>query len=207
VSGQHVGSRASELLDGRLTAAAELEVRAHLGRCAACAAVVHREQQVRATLRAAACQVPAPRGDLMAGLMALAATSDPTLQQSSYAGQHQVPDAVTGSVPQPSFVPTGTLGQGRRPGARPSVLTAAVLGSVSLTAAGAIGVGVVSQGALAGVVSPVREPSAVSGALPGGALSSTTSFVQPAVAVLRGAATTSSHTGIRVVDAGAASRP
>ena len=80
------------------------------------------------------------------------------------------------------------------------MLTAAVLGSVSLTAAGAIGVGIVAQGALLGRRGPgasgrVRWPA------------STASFVQPAVAVLRGAATTSSHTGIRVVDAGAATNP
>lgn len=186
MNGQHVGSRASELLDGRLTPAAELEVRAHLGRCAACAAVVHREQQVRATLRAAACRAPAPRGDLMAGLMALAAAADP--------------------VPRPTTHPV-TLPTGRRTPSRPSVLAAAVLGSVSLTAAGAIGVGVVAQGALAGVVAPVRQPSTVAGTLSGSALTSASSLVQPAVAVLRGAATTSSHAGIRVVDAGAASQP
>lgn len=190
MSGQHVGSRASELLDGRLTAAAELEVRAHLGRCAACASVVHREQQVRATLRAAACRAPAPRGDLMAGLMALAAAPAPVAPP--------VPPPVAAPVAQPS---------GRRTPSRPSVLTAAVLGSVSLTAAGAIGVGVVSQGALAGLVAPARQPSAIAGTLSGSGLTSTSSLVQPAVAVLRGAATASSHAGIRVVDAGAASRP
>ncbi len=56
MSDRHIGNRASELLDGRLTAGAELEVRTHLGRCASCAAVVHREQQVRAD--AARCRVP-----------------------------------------------------------------------------------------------------------------------------------------------------
>lgn len=183
---EHVGTRASELLDGRLTAGAELEVRTHLGRCASCAAVVHREQQVRAMLRAAACQAPTPRGDLMAGLMALAATSPTPLAD-----------------PVPAFVPTSAT-PGTTPGTaprrtRPSVLTAAVLGSVSLTAAGAIGVGIVAQGAVSGVVAPVRQEGAVAG--------STASFVQPAVAVLRGAATTSSHSGIRVVDAGAATNP
>jgi len=197
VSGQHVGSRASELLDGRLTAAAELEVRAHLGRCAACAAVVHREQQVRATLRSAACQAPAPRGDLMAGLMALAAAPEPVGPPGP------VPAGPSGTGPAPA----GPSGTGRRAPTRPSVLTAAVLGSVSLTAAGAIGVGMVGPGVLQGVIAPVGQPSAVAGTLAGNGLSSTASFVQPAVAVLRGAVTTSSHTGIRVVDAGAASRP
>ena len=181
MSDRHIGTRASELLDGRLSACAELEVRTHLGRCASCAAVVHREQQVRAMLRAAACQAPTPRGDLMAGLMALAATPATPLAD-----------------PVPAFVPrTAPTTAPRRP--RPSVLTAAVLGSVSLTAAGAIGVGIVAQGAVSGVVAPVRQQGAVAG--------STVSFVQPAVAVLRGAATTSSHTGIRVVDAGAATTP
>ena len=182
MSDRHIGTRASELLDGRLTAGAELEVRTHLGRCASCAAVVHREQQVRAMLRSAACQAPTPRGDLMAGLMALAATPPTPLDEP-----------VRAFAPSPA--PAGAAP--RRP--RPSVLTAAVLGSVSLTAAGAIGVGIVAQGALPGVVAPVRQQGAVAG--------STASFVQPAVAVLRGAATTSSHTGIRVVDAGAATTP
>ncbi len=181
--GQHVGRRASELLDGRLTACAEHEVRTHLGSCAPCAAIVHREQQVRATLRAAAGQAPVPRGDLMAGLMAL---------------------AVAPPQPVPSHVPAPA--SSRRVTSRSSVLAVAVLGSVSLASAGAIGVGAVAQGGF-GVVAPDRRPSAVQGALTDSGFASTASVVQPAVAVLRGAATTTSHTGIRWVDAGAASQP
>ncbi len=180
MSGQHVGRRASELLDGRLSACEEHEVRTHIGSCAPCAAVVHREQQVRATLRAAAGQAPVPRGDLMAGLMALAAAP---------------PQAVA----PPACPPT------RRTASRTSALAVAVLGSVSLASAGAIGVGAVSQGASA--VSPARQPASVQGALTGGSFASTASVMQPAVAVLRGAATTTRHAGIRMVDAGAASRP
>lgn len=181
--GQHVGRRASELLDGRLTACAELEVRTHLGGCAACAAIVHREQQVRATLRAAAGQAPVPRGDLMAGLMALAAAP---------------PRAVPPHVVTPAA--------SRRATSRSSVLAVAVLGSVSLVSVGAIGVGAMAQSGL-DAVAPDRQPSSVQGALSGTGLASTASVMQPAVAVLRGAATTTSHTGIRWVDAGAASQP
>jgi len=179
VSGPHVGRRASELLDGRLSACAELEVRAHLGCCAPCAAVVHREQQVRATLRAAAGQAPVPRSDLMAGLMALAA-----------------------APPRPVPTPPAS----RRVSSRSSVLAVAVLGSVSLASAGAIGVGALAQDAF-DAYSPVRQPSSWQDALTGSAVSGTQAVVQPAVAVLRGAATTSSHTGTRVVDAGATSSP
>ncbi len=72
-SSHHLGDRASELLDGRLTGSQELQARQHLGGCRDCAAAVHREQQVRAALRSAGAG-PALRGHLMVGLMALAAS-------------------------------------------------------------------------------------------------------------------------------------
>lgn len=183
-AGPHVGDRASDLLDGRLTPAAELQVRTHLGCCRECAAAVHREQQVRAALRSAACEAPAPRGDLMAGLLALAAPSPPVA---------------------PGPVPTaGTLGPPSRPARRtPSVLAVAVLGSVSLASAGAIGVGGAALAAPAlsalggdrpSVGATVQEPS-------------TASFVEPALAVLHGATVTGGLSSARVVDAGSATSP
>lgn len=185
-AGPHVGDRASDLLDGRLTPAAELQVRTHLGCCRECAAAVHREQQVRAALRSAACEAPAPRGDLMAGLLALAAP---------------VPPSAPGPVPT-----AGPLGPSTpaRPSRRaPSVLTVAVLGSVSLASAGAIGVG---GAALAG-----PALSALGGDRPSvGATvqeSATVSFVEPALAVLHGATVTGGLSSARVVDAGSATSP
>ncbi len=109
----HLGARTSDLLDGRLTASQERHARLHLGGCRECAAVVHREQQVRAALRAPGA-APTPGVNLMAGLMALAAS-----------------DAVSlGHVLAP-----------RRGGV---LRTAAVLGTVSLASAGALGVAVLA---------------------------------------------------------------
>lgn len=180
-AGPHVGDRASDLLDGRLTPAAELQVRTHLGCCRECAAAVHREQQVRAALRSAACEAPAPRGDLMAGLLALAAPTPPTAP-----------------------VLTAPAGAPARPARRaPSVLAVAVLGSVSLASAGAIGVG---GAALAG-----PALAALGGDRPSVGASvqeaSTVSLVEPALAVLHGATVTGGLSSARVVDAGSATSP
>lgn len=188
-AGPHVGDRASDLLDGRLTPAAELQVRTHLGCCRECAAAVHREQQVRAALRSAACEAPAPRGDLMAGLLALAAPAPAA----------PAPVLTTGTTGV-----TGPPGPTARPARRaPSVLAVAVLGSVSLASAGAIGVG---GAALAG-----PALAALGGDRPAVGASvqqaSTVSLVEPALAVLHGASVTGGLSSARVVDAGSATSP
>lgn len=184
-AGPHVGDRASDLLDGRLTPAAELQVRTHLGCCRECAAAVHREHQVRAALRSAACEAPAPRGDLMAGLLALATPPPPVAPAS-------VPPAAAPAAP------------GTRPARRaPSILAVAVLGSVSLASAGALGVGgaALAGSALAALGGPrpsvgaaVQQPA-------------TLSLVEPALAVLQGASVTGGLSSARVVDAGSATSP
>jgi hypothetical protein len=122
--GPHVGARASDLLDGRLSGAVEVSLRAHIGSCRECAAAVHREQQVRALLRAARSDEPRPTGDLMAGLMALAAG------QQVYEAQQAQQYVLRSSPPTSPSTRRGT-----------SVLMgAAVLGTVSLASAGVLGV-------------------------------------------------------------------
>lgn len=180
-AGPHVGDRASDLLDGRLTPAAELQVRTHLGCCRECAAAVHREQQVRAALRSAACEPPAPRGDLMAGLLALAAPPAPVAP---------VPVVAAAAPPRPA----------RR---APSVLAVAVLGSVSLASAGALGVaGAALAGPALTALGEQRQPASTLVQQP-----TTTSLVDPALAVLHGAAVTGGLSSARVVDAGSATSP
>lgn len=74
--GGHIGSRASELLDGRLTAEDEHRARLHLGNCRQCATMVAAEQEAREALRAVA--VPptlTPPTSLIAGLMSMSATT------------------------------------------------------------------------------------------------------------------------------------
>ncbi len=180
-AGPHVGDRASDLLDGRLTPAAELQVRTHLGCCRECAAAVHREQQVRAALRSASCAAPTPGGDLMAGLLALAA-----------------PTPVAPAAPVPAVAPV-------RPARRaPSVLTVAVLGTVSLASVGALGVaGAAVAGPALASLDGTRTPAA------GTVVQdrTTASLVEPALVVLHGAAVTGGLSSTRVVDAGSAGRP
>jgi anti-sigma factor RsiW len=180
-AGPHVGDRASDLLDGRLTPAAELQVRTHLGCCRECAAAVHREQQVRAALRSASSAAPAPGGDLMAGLLALAA---PTPVRP---------------VPVPAAVAPA------RPARRaPSVLTVAVLGTVSLASVGALGVaGAAVAGPALASLDVARQPAAGT-VVPA---RSTASLVEPALTVLHGAAVTGGLSSARVVDAGSAATP
>lgn len=89
--GGHIGTGASELLDGRLNSEQEHRARMHLGSCRTCAALVAAEQQARAALRAAA--IPgtlAPSASLVDGLMALAPT----------------PPAPAVAVVQPDLAPT-----------------------------------------------------------------------------------------------------
>jgi len=160
----HLGARASDLLDGRLTASQEHQARQHLGGCRECAAAVHREQQVRTALRAAGA-APTPGGNLMAGLMALAAS-----------------DAV----------PPGHVLAPRRGVLR----TVAVLGTVSVASAGALGLAVlVGPSAL----SAPSIPSSVAGSgsttrpsvaeIGGDGLSTTTvgTAVQPGLTLVTGA--------------------
>lgn len=175
LGGQHVGARASELLDGRLGAAQELQVRQHLGGCRECAAAVHREQQVRAALRSAAFAAgPVPGGDLMAGLMALAAT---------------------GSLP--TAAPAAPVLVGRRAGTR---LTAAVLGTVSLASAGALGVAALAG---AGPAPAPANPSSVArsdsfgASLGSGGAITVSTAVQPGLTMVTGALTGGGHTAVR----------
>lgn len=123
--GPHVGCRASDLLDGRLSGADEVSLRAHIGSCRDCAAAVHREQQVRALLRAARTEQPRPTGDLMAGLMALAAGQQ--VYEAQQAQQHVLRSS---PISSPSTVRRGST----------VLMGAAVLGTVSLASAGVLGV-------------------------------------------------------------------
>jgi len=130
----HLGPRATELLDGRLPAAEELAVRGHLASCRDCAAAVQDQQAVRATLRRL--DVPGPRPDLLAGLLAVSLT--PATPQLPGAAVHR------------PLVRTPTRGR----------VTTAVMGTVALASVGALGIG-----AFAGLpVSTVRPvPSAAVG--------------------------------------------
>ncbi len=121
--GPHIGPRATDLLDGRLSGAEEVALRQHIGGCRDCARAVHREQQVRGALRAAGTVQPRPTRDLMAGLLAL-----PDVHRSGPFAAAWGPDRGVGDVPRPST----RLGS--------SVLMgAAVLGTVSLASAGVLG--------------------------------------------------------------------
>ncbi len=123
--GQHVGTRASDLLDGRLSGAEEVRLRAHIGQCPPCARAVHREQQVRSTLRAAGADQLRPTRDLMAGLMAL-----PGLQSTGpFVGAPGLGSFPGPGAPQPPRRGSSVL------------LGAAVLGTVSLATAGVLGPG------------------------------------------------------------------
>lgn len=167
-SSHHLGDRASELLDGRMTGSQELQARQHLGGCRDCAAAVHREQQVRAALRTAGA-APAPGGNLMVGLMALAAS-----------------DAVP---------PVSVLAP-RRSSARRA---AAVLGTVSLAGAGVLGVAALAgpswlpqptPASVAGSGSTGNRPSSsTEDDLGTGGLSTTTvsTAVRPGLLVVTGA--------------------
>ncbi len=140
--GPHVGSRASDLLDGRLSGAEEVTLRGHIGSCRDCAAAVHREQQVRALLRAARADQPRPTGDLMAGLMALAAGEQVRTQQAQQeelvvmrSSAFRLPGAQSSTFRRGSTVLMG----------------AAVLGTVSLASAGVLGVSALPGPATAAV--------------------------------------------------------
>ena len=78
----HIGARASDLLDGRLSAAEQQRVEAHLAHCVRCTELVHAEQQVRALLRGTG-QAPAPASrELVTGLLALPGESpSPSVRQ------------------------------------------------------------------------------------------------------------------------------
>lgn len=161
----HLGACASDLLDGRLTASQEHQARQHLGGCRECAAAVHREQQVRTALRASGA-APTPGGNLMAGLMALAAS-----------------DAA----------PPGHVLAPRRGGV---LRTAAVLGTVSVASAGALGLAVLAGPS---ALSAPSIPSSVAGSgsttrpsvadVGGDGLSTTTvgTAVQPGLSLMTGA--------------------
>lgn len=67
----HIGERASDLLDGRLSPPVERQLRAHLGECPRCADLVRAEGQVRRMLRGSCATAADAPSHLMAGLMSL----------------------------------------------------------------------------------------------------------------------------------------
>lgn len=147
-TGTHLGPRVSDLLDGRLSGADEVTARNHVGACRSCAAAVHREQQVRAMLRAARADQPCPPGNLMAGLMALAASGS---------SAPSTPQGASAVVLAPS---TGL----RRGGS--VLLGAAVLGTVSLASAGLLGSAVLPAPGTAAVRWGDAATASLAGSLP-----------------------------------------
>lgn len=73
----HIGARASDLLDGRLSPAEERQVQAHLAHCVRCAQEVHAEQQVLEALRVAGQQDTRASRELVTGLLRLSAAPPP----------------------------------------------------------------------------------------------------------------------------------
>ena len=77
----HIGARASDLLDGRLSAAEEQELRLHVGHCVRCAHLVQAEQQVRTLLRGAAPADLAASEEFLSGLLQMPQSFAPPQRQ------------------------------------------------------------------------------------------------------------------------------
>lgn len=139
----HLGRRASELLDGRLSSAEEAEVRGHLASCRECAAAVQAEQAVRDALRRLG--VPGPPADLLAGLMAVSI-------QTPAAPQLADEDVVRPVTSRPRTPVRGRL-------------STVLVGTVVLVSAGALGVagvaGLPTPTAPGGGSVPVAVPAPV----------------------------------------------
>lgn len=113
VLGGHIGPRASELLDGRLTPEAEHDARVHLGRCRQCAVLVAAEQDARTALRSVAMPTglssSAPSPTLVAGLLAMSSPDPravPGAQMIALAAPTTTP---AGPDPAGSLAPTRRL--------------------------------------------------------------------------------------------------
>lgn len=126
----HLGARASDLLAGRLAAAEEAQVRAHLAACRDCAEHVRAHRSLRSALRRL--DVPGAPPGLVAGLLAVPAGPAPG-----------------GCAPAVRPV------RPARPAPRARFGTA-VVGTMALASAGALGIG-----AVAGLDADVRPGSAV----------------------------------------------
>lgn len=73
----HIGARASDLLDGRLSPVQEQQVRAHLAHCVRCAQEVHAEQQVRVLLRGTGQGQACASREFVTGLLQVPTASPP----------------------------------------------------------------------------------------------------------------------------------
>lgn len=123
----HLGARASDLLDGRLAAAEESQVREHLAACRDCAEQVQAHRSLRAALRGL--DVPGAPPGLVAGLLAVPAR--PSDDGGTRRRLRTVPTHPTAAA------------RGSRPAPRARFGTA-VVGTMALTSAGALVIGAVA---------------------------------------------------------------
>lgn len=159
MSGPHLGTRVTPLVDGRLAADAELRAEDHLKTCCECHEAVEAERLVRARL--ATLGAPEVSPDLMARLLDIGGPSGPLPPRDRPMAVPARP--VTGVAP-PSrgdapgprrSGPAGRTSRGARV-LRRRPLAAALAGTFSLLGAGIVGV-LVLGGSPGGAPSPVAE--------------------------------------------------
>ncbi|WP_432524095.1 anti-sigma factor family protein [Kineococcus sp. SYSU DK006] len=141
MSGPHLGTRVSPLLDGRLAADAVARAHEHLRACPDCAGAVESERLVKARLQALA--EPQPSQDLLVRLLDIGGPSGPLPPRDAPMAVPARPVVGTAPPSRTDPVRARPRGTARRPAgrrARRRPVAAALAGTFSLLGAGIVGV-------------------------------------------------------------------
>ena len=141
MSGPHLGTRVSPLVDGRLAADAEARAHDHLRACPDCAGAVESERLVKARLQTLA--EPQPSQDLLVRLLDIGGPSGPLPPRDAPMAVPARPVVGTAPPSRTDPVRAPLRGTARRPAGRRvrrRPVAAALAGTFSLLGAGIVGV-------------------------------------------------------------------